>query len=150
MKGRAYVAGVRSCLMYGSETWAMTKEQEVRLERTEMWMARWMCGVKRKDRISNKVIMGRLGIEPVKDVIRMRRLGWFGHVERREEIEWIKKVVSMKVEGKRSPGRPRKTWEQTVEEDMRTAVLKRNDVWDRGYWKKEVEWLGEGAYQDRF
>ena len=40
MKGRVYVAGVRSCLLYGSETWAMTKEQEVSLERTEMWMAR--------------------------------------------------------------------------------------------------------------
>ena len=39
----------------------------------------------RKDRISSKVIMERLGIKPVKDVIRIRRLGWFGHVERREE-----------------------------------------------------------------
>ena len=49
-----------------------------------------MCGVKRKDRISNKVVMGRLGIKPVKDVTRMKRLGWFGHVERRDETEWIK------------------------------------------------------------
>ena len=50
----------------------------------------------------------------------------------------------MKVEGKRPPGRPKKTWEQTVEEDMRIAGLKREeDVWDRVYWKRQVERLVE-------
>ena len=101
-----------------------------------------MCDVKSSDRISNKDVSRRLGIKSVKDVIRMKRLGWFGHVERRDETECIKKVVDMKIEGKRPAGRPKKTWEQTVKEDMRIAGLKREDAWDRVYWKKACNLVG--------
>ena len=31
--------------IYGSETWAVNAEQETKLERAEMRMVRWMCGV---------------------------------------------------------------------------------------------------------
>ena len=33
-----------SCLLCGSETWAMRAELESKKERTEMMMMRWMCG----------------------------------------------------------------------------------------------------------
>ena len=58
-----------------------------------MRMARWMCGVKRNDRISNKVVLERQAIKSGKEVIRVKRLGWFGHVERKDETERVKKVV---------------------------------------------------------
>ena len=34
---------VQSSMIYGSETWAVNAEQEVKLERAEMRMVRWMC-----------------------------------------------------------------------------------------------------------
>jgi len=37
---------VRSCLMHGSETWPTKVEHEMKLNRTEISMIRWMCGVK--------------------------------------------------------------------------------------------------------
>ena len=58
--------------------------------------------------------MGKIGIKSVKDVIRMKRLGWFGNVERRDEMEWIKRVLNMKVEGKRPAGRPKKPWSKQL------------------------------------
>lgn len=44
--------------MYGVETWAVNKDQEKRMEVTEMKMLKWMCGVTRLNRIRNEVIRG--------------------------------------------------------------------------------------------
>ena len=45
LKGKVYLACVRSAMVYGCETWGMTVEQMTRFERKEMRMIRWMCGV---------------------------------------------------------------------------------------------------------
>ena len=50
VKERVYASNVRSCMMYGSETWPLKKEQEAKLERTEMMMVRWMSGVSLRER----------------------------------------------------------------------------------------------------
>ena len=50
LKGKVYATCVRSCLMHGSETWPMKVEHGLKLNRTEMSMIRWMCGVKLNDR----------------------------------------------------------------------------------------------------
>ena len=51
LKGKVYRACVRSSMIYGSETWAVNAEQEAKLERAEMRVVRWMCGVLlRKDK----------------------------------------------------------------------------------------------------
>ena len=46
LKGKVYATCVRSCLMHGSETWPKKVEHELKMNRTEMSMIRWMCGVK--------------------------------------------------------------------------------------------------------
>jgi len=33
-------------MLHGSETWPVTKENEVALQQAEVRMVRWMCGVK--------------------------------------------------------------------------------------------------------
>jgi len=50
LKGKIYATCVRSCLLYGSETWPMKLEHEVKSNRTEMSMIRWICGVKLNER----------------------------------------------------------------------------------------------------
>ena len=49
-------------MSYGSETWPVRKLNEMALKRAQMRMVRWMCGVKLKDRVSNKKLRERLGI----------------------------------------------------------------------------------------
>jgi len=41
--------------MHGSETWPMKVEHELKLNRTEMNMIRWMCGVKLNERKKNEL-----------------------------------------------------------------------------------------------
>jgi len=46
-------------MLHGSETWRVRKENVVALQRAEMTMFRWMCGVKLKDRLPSKELRER-------------------------------------------------------------------------------------------
>ena len=141
VKGRVYDACVRSSMLYGSEAWACKMADEVRVERNDMRMIRWICGAKLSDRIQSEVLRRRLGLEDIKIVMKKRRLRWFGHVERRDE-GWIKKALTMEVAGTRPKGRPRKTWMEMVEKDMRDMGLKKQDAKDRGVWRSGINGRG--------
>ena len=67
-------------LTYGTETWAMKRENLRSLESTERMMVRWMCGVSLKDRKHSLDLYSLLGIQSVADVVRRGRLRWFGHL----------------------------------------------------------------------
>ena len=45
IRGRLYISCVQSSMLHGSETWPVRKENVVALQRAEMRMVRWMCGV---------------------------------------------------------------------------------------------------------
>ena len=58
VKGKVYKTVVRPAMMYGTETWAVKKTQEKKLDVTEMRMLRWMSGVTKLDRIRSERIRG--------------------------------------------------------------------------------------------
>ena len=72
-------------------------------------MMRRMCGVSLKKHLSNEALRGRLGIDCVSDFVRRSRLGWFGHVVRKDDQQWVKKCMDFKVDGSARRGRPRKS-----------------------------------------
>jgi len=80
MRGRLYSSCMRSSMLHGSETWPVRKENAVALQRTEMRMVRWMCGVKLKDRLPSKEMREKLGIDDIALVLQQNRLRWYGHV----------------------------------------------------------------------
>ena len=83
--------------MHGSETWPMKVEHELKLNRTEMSMIRWMCGVKLNDRKKSEELRELLGLEPVSLMIKKSRLRWFGNVERKDDNDWVKRCISGKL-----------------------------------------------------
>ena len=85
MKGKVYTSCVRRAMIYGSETWPVKSEDTDRMERNEMKMVRWMCGVRLQDRVSYADLRRRLGIKGIKEEMRICRLGWYGHVERMDD-----------------------------------------------------------------
>jgi len=46
-------------MLHESETWPIRKENEAALQRAEMRMVRWMCGVKLQNRIPSKSLRER-------------------------------------------------------------------------------------------
>jgi len=67
-------------MLHGSETWPVRKENKVTLQRAEMRMVRWMCGVKLKDRFPSKELRERLGKDDIVLVLQQNRLRCYGHV----------------------------------------------------------------------
>ena len=56
VQGKVYSSVVRSAMMYGLETVAVTKKQVKEMEVAEMKMLRFAMGVTRKDKIRNEYI----------------------------------------------------------------------------------------------
>src|SRR5580692_11241647 len=93
-------------------------------------MVRWMCGVKLKDRRSNRKLLDRLNVVEIGAVVSRGRLGWYDHVERVPKEKWVSKCRELQVEGDKGRGRDKKTWKQCVEEDRKRLGLDRRDVQD--------------------
>ena len=110
-------------MLYGSEIWATKIEDMRKMQRSEMRMLRWMTGVSLSERNSNECVR------------------WFGHVERRDELCWLKRIETLQVDGDGVKGRPRKRWREVLKEDMRKKGLYREDAWDRSRWRRML-WEG--------
>ena len=80
--------------MHGSETWPMKVEHELKLNRNEMNMIRWMYGVKRIERKKSEELGELLGLEPASLTIKKSRLRWFGHVEQKDDNDWVKRCIT--------------------------------------------------------
>ena len=78
MRRRFYSSCVRNSMLHGSETWSVRKENVVALQRAEMRMVRWMCGVKVKDRFPSKELRE----------IRNRRHG-IGITAKQAAVVWV-------------------------------------------------------------
>ena len=98
-------------MLFHSQIWPMKVEHELKLNRTKMSMIRWMCGVKLIERKKSDEFRELLGLEPVSLTIKKSRLRWFGHVERKDDNDWVKRCMAWEVEGIRQRGRPKKTWD---------------------------------------
>ena len=68
-----------------------------------------------KDKVESAVIASKVEV----DDLEAERLRWFRHIVRRDEEVEIKKVLKLRIEGRRKRGRPVKRWIDVVEEDMR-------------------------------
>ena len=136
LRNKLYSACVISCMVYGSETWALTVENQRRLERAERQMPKRICGGTLKERISSEELRQRLDVECVMDVIRRGRLRRYGHVMRKQDEDWVKKCISMEVDGKKPRGRPKLTWMDTVKSDTDRMDLTPVLVHDRNVWRR--------------
>jgi len=112
---------------------------EVALQRAEMRMVRWMCGVKLKHRFPSKELRERLGIDDIALVLQQNRLRWYGHVLRKEDDDWVKKCMEYEAEGPRPRGRPKRTWREVVEKDCQARKLNKEDAMDRSKWRKLIK-----------
>ena len=70
-------------------------------------------------------------------LVRERRLRWFGHVMRSNGE--INRVRSRPVPGRKGPGRPKKTWEECVKQDLKVCGLSEAGTQDRLSWRSSVK-----------
>ena len=125
-------------MVYGLETVAVTKKQVEEMEVAKIKMLRFATGVTRKDKIRNEYIRSTVKVEQLGMKIREGRLRWYGHVMRRDREYVGRKIVEMKLPGKRKRGRPKRRFLDVVKKDMREVGAKETDFEDRKMWRMMI------------
>ena len=109
---------VRPVLLYGSETWKLTKKDQTLLDTFQTKCLRRILRIRWQQRISNERLMEMTRLNNISCEIRRRRWTWLGHMLRREGTDDSKTALGWQPEGKRARGRPKTTWRRTVEKEF--------------------------------
>jgi hypothetical protein len=83
-----------------------------------------------RDRKTNEEIREKAGKVPIAETCREGMLCWFGHVERMDPDNGVRRIRNI-VARKRSRGRQRKTWDDVIRRDLKRLSLKVEDALER-------------------
>ena len=108
-----------SALIYGSETWIITKGDEKMLDTFLHKCIRNILKIYWPEKISNIEARKTVEIEKISTIVKKRRWQWIGHVLRMDNNRNAKIALDWTPEGKRRRGRPKETWRRTVEKDRK-------------------------------
>ena len=138
-RGNLFVTCARSVLLYGSETWPLSKDDLYRIKRCDHAMLRWICGVKITQPHSTESLRRRLQVPCIEDVLRENRLRLFGHRYRQDESLWTKKIMNLQIDGPTPRGRPKLRWSDVVNADMKKLRLKPSMASNRKLWRDTIK-----------
>ena len=148
-KLRLFNSNVKSVLLYGAETWRMTKTTTDRVQTFINGCLRRILQIRWPDTISNANLWESTKQLPADEEIRKRRWGWIGHTLRKPPTNITRQALKWNPQGKRKRGRPRNTWRRDLEADTTKMGYTWNQIermaQDRGLWRS----LFGGPYPDR-
>jgi hypothetical protein len=121
---RVYRAIMLPVVLYGCETWSVTLREEQSLRVFENRALRRIFVPKREEVTG---VWRRLSSEELNDmysspnkvwVIKLRRMGWAGHVACMGARRDVYRILVGRPEGRRPLGRPRDRWEDNSKMDL--------------------------------
>ena len=143
VKLKLYKSLVVSILLYGCESWTLTADLERRIQAFEHKCLRKLLHISHTEHKTNEFVRQLVFIlagkqEPLLAVVKRRKLAWYGHISRHDTLS--KTIFQGTVEGKRSRGRPRKSWSDNVKDwtNQPTARTLRAAE-DRHQWRAMAE-----------
>src|SRR6218665_615051 len=126
-------------VLYGCETWTMTKKMEKKINACEMWIWRKMQRISWTEKKTNESVHMEIGIEEVETLQQTaprRKLGFFGHVMRSDGLE--KRMMLAFGDGRRR--RPRRKWMDEIHEVTGMKLAELRDVTaERKPWRRMVK-----------
>ena len=107
---------VWSTLLYGAETWTITKTLTKRIDAFEMWTYRWMLRISWKEHKSNEAILNMMKTSPDINENHQKEEMWIlGHFIRRpNSIQRL--LLEARIDGKRARGRPGSMWMDNIKD----------------------------------
>uniref|UniRef100_A0A914XI74 Reverse transcriptase n=1 Tax=Plectus sambesii TaxID=2011161 RepID=A0A914XI74_9BILA len=108
VKRRYYQQCITPALLYGCESWALTKTAETRLARCQRALERQFLGSRRRDKRSSDWLRQRTKLKDVVAAYRTRKWRHAYKMQLREgELRWDTRLLRWTPLGKRPRGRPR-------------------------------------------
>ena len=138
-KLKIFKSNVIAVLLYGCETWRMTKNDATKLDVFLHKNLRRLMKIYWPMKVPNEEIRKRATISFISEQIFRRRWRFIGHVLRMDANQHPKTALTWAPEGKRSRGRARETWRRTAEKE-RTALGFAS--WSEPKWLHVAEWHG--------
>ena len=136
LKLMLFKATTEAILLYGSQTWTLTVEEEKSLDGAYTRMLTKVKNVSWQDKIANKTLYGKL--KPVTQIIHEHRMGLAGHVYRDKTSPTHKTILWQPKHGTMGPGRPKATFVDTLLRDTKLlsttdleSCMKDRDVWSQ-------------------
>ena len=139
-----YSSSVRPVLLYGCETWPVRSVDSEALEVFDHWCLRKISRVAWQQRATNQSVRERCSnIRRLSDVVRQRRLQWFGHLLRKPSETLTLKALNMLPcpDWRCRTGGQVKTWIKTIQSDVELLGLAA--VYGLRRWRKD--WISIGA-----
>lgn len=117
-------------LLYGAETWTISKTMIRKITAFEMWSYRKMLKIPWTEKVTNAEVLNRMETTPqLERTIKTRTLKYFGHVMRHQGLQ--KSLLEGHLEAKRQRGRPRQTWMDNIKNwtglNYQQAIRQTND-----------------------
>jgi hypothetical protein len=144
-KCQLYKTIILQTVLYGYESWTLSKAHEPLLGGFEGKILKRIFGAIQFDgacrRRYSKELYSLFNDDNVIKIIKINRLSWAGHTIRRENEEIIKKIMIVKLEGKRNNSGRKMKWIYGVEKDLGNLdmVNWETKVQDLDGWRKFLE-----------
>ena len=150
LKVRLYRALILPIPTYTAETWALTVADEKKLLVFEMQYLRSILGVSRVNKIRNEEIRKSTASEKtILEIIRDKRLKWFGHVCRKTTDSWVYQAYKQDFPHSRSRGRPPKRWIDLIKDDTGLPILTaERNTQERSRWRHSRHRLRARGHHD--
>ena len=132
-KLRIFSTNVKSVLLYDPETWRATKETSRKLQSFVNRCLRSIMGIHWTEVIRNEELWERAEQERIDTQIRRRKWGLIGYTLRKPTSNVTRHALRWNPQGKRSRGRPSKSWRRTVDDEVGKS----------GYTWRELETLAQ-------
>ena len=138
-KMRLFQSNVKSVLLYGSESWFMTKAIETKLQVFVNKCLRRLLKIYWPENIRNNVLWERTKQKPIELQIKERKFRWLGHTLRKDNTEISKQALRWNPQGQRRRGRPKNSWRRQMEKELTSLRLTLNtaetEAQDRVAWR---------------
>ena len=122
-KIRIFNTNVKAVLLYGSETWRVTKTNTQKLQTFTNRCLRNILNIRWPETISNDQLWTRTRQAPIEIDVRKRKWGWIGHTLRKNASNITRQALEWNPQGKRKVGRPKQTWRRSINTEMKAAGM---------------------------
>ena len=119
-KIRIFNTNVKSVLLYGSETWRVTKTTTRMLQTCINKCLRYILKTKWQDKTTEQKIWRMTDQHRIRREIARRKWTWIGHILRKQTNNVTIQALDWNSQGKRKTGRPKTTWRRSIAEEVRT------------------------------
>ena len=124
-KLKLYNTCILPIFLYGSECWAVTKRDVLKIDALDQWCLQKLLGIKWYQHVRNDELRRTTGQPRLSAIVQARRLSLFGHIARMpdETDGWSIITASPSENWRKPPGRPRTTWMKSIQQDLRSNNL---------------------------